>query len=112
MQQKKKEIFLNNIYQLQQFSEFYIKPQYRIGPYVIGLLLGYHLSNYKPSTIRSPQFHYYGWTTAIILGAFSMFGLYPLLQVNMIKAYFGQKTYHSSFLCFLNKSIKNLFIIK
>ena len=42
----------------QHHIELYIKPQYRIGPYIIGILLGYYLAKYqrvavKPTRSRS-----------------------------------------------------------
>nr|CAD2182807.1 unnamed protein product [Meloidogyne enterolobii] len=70
----------------------YIKPWYRIGPYLVGIVLGYilaqhSLSSHKRSptstTFCSPHsrsFKIIGWLLAIIFGFWSVFGLYPALQ--------------------------------
>uniref|UniRef100_A0A914N1Z9 Acyltransferase 3 domain-containing protein n=1 Tax=Meloidogyne incognita TaxID=6306 RepID=A0A914N1Z9_MELIC len=70
----------------------YIKPWYRIGPYLVGIVLGYilaqhSLSSHKRSptstTFCSPHsrsFKIIGWLLAIIFGFWSIFGLYPALQ--------------------------------
>uniref|UniRef100_A0A915DY07 Acyltransferase 3 domain-containing protein n=1 Tax=Ditylenchus dipsaci TaxID=166011 RepID=A0A915DY07_9BILA len=62
----------------------YIKPQYRIGPYIVGLLLGYYLANFHGQThkkqARSVRFICVGWAIALIAGFWSVFGLYPSLQ--------------------------------
>lgn len=38
--------------QFQHHIELYIKPQYRIGPYIIGLVLGYYLANYQRLAVK------------------------------------------------------------
>ncbi|KAI6213891.1 Acyltransferase 3 domain-containing protein [Aphelenchoides besseyi] len=61
----------------------YIKPWYRIGPYIIGLLLGYHLAGFQSQTqkkARSVRFMLCGWTLASVAGFWSLYGLYPSLQ--------------------------------
>lgn len=61
----------------------YIKPQYRIGPYVVGLLLGYYLAGFQAQTQkkqRSRKFVFIGWTIAILTGFWALYGLYPSLQ--------------------------------
>ncbi|VDK73733.1 unnamed protein product [Litomosoides sigmodontis] len=56
----------------------YIKPQYRIGSHIVGILLGYYLANNK--VILSRRKLYCSWLLSIILGFTSLFGLYPALQ--------------------------------
>ncbi|KAL7073057.1 hypothetical protein ACQ4LE_008160 [Meloidogyne hapla] len=70
----------------------YIKPWYRIGPYLVGIVLGYilaqhSLSSHKRSptstTFCSPHsrsFVIIGWLLTIICGFWTIFGLYPALQ--------------------------------
>ncbi|KAI1727860.1 acyltransferase family domain-containing protein [Ditylenchus destructor] len=63
--------------------KIYIKPQYRIGPYVVGILLGYYLAGFQTQTQkkqRSSRFVVFGWAMALIAGFWSIFGLYPSLQ--------------------------------
>lgn len=60
----------------------YIKPQFRIGPYLIGLLLGYHLSQFHgKATNQSTKFIITGWITSGSLIFFSIYGLYPISMV-------------------------------
>lgn len=62
----------------------YIKPQYRIGPYIVGLLLGYYLAGFQAQTqkkARSMRFILTGWTLAFLAGFWSLYGLYPSQQV-------------------------------
>ncbi|KAK5978862.1 Nose resistant to fluoxetine protein 6 [Trichostrongylus colubriformis] len=75
------EIFNPNF--IQHHVELYIKPQYRIGPYIIGLILGYILANYQRPAIkpvRSTAFIVTGWLIGISCGFWALFGLYPSLQ--------------------------------
>ncbi|VDK69671.1 unnamed protein product [Litomosoides sigmodontis] len=62
----------------------YIKPQYRIGPYIVGLLLGYYLviaqKFAKQACQRSVGLQALGWTFASIACFWAIFGLYPALQ--------------------------------
>ncbi|KAL3097359.1 hypothetical protein niasHS_003807 [Heterodera schachtii] len=65
----------------------YIKPWYRIGPYLVGLVLGYVLAVHSVSPQRkrsdgthSARFVWVGWATAGCAGFWSVFGLYPALQ--------------------------------
>uniref|UniRef100_A0A183D6F2 Lysophospholipid acyltransferase n=1 Tax=Gongylonema pulchrum TaxID=637853 RepID=A0A183D6F2_9BILA len=50
---------------LQHFAAVYIKPQYRIAPYIIGLCLGYHLAKIQNKDYRdvrhSSVFVFAGW---------------------------------------------------
>ena len=41
-----------NLNFIQHHIELYIKPQYRIGPYIIGILLGYYLAKYQRVAIK------------------------------------------------------------
>jgi peptidoglycan/LPS O-acetylase OafA/YrhL len=61
----------------------YIKPQYRISPYIVGILLGYYLAGYQTVTQksqRSTQFVVIGWLLSFAGGFWALFGLYPSLQ--------------------------------
>ncbi|VDL76363.1 unnamed protein product [Nippostrongylus brasiliensis] len=63
--------------------ELYIKPQYRIGPYIIGIILGYYLANYQRQAVkptRSTKFIVVGWMIGFACGFWALFGLYPSLQ--------------------------------
>uniref|UniRef100_A0A914E2C1 Acyltransferase 3 domain-containing protein n=1 Tax=Acrobeloides nanus TaxID=290746 RepID=A0A914E2C1_9BILA len=64
----------------------YIKPQYRIGPYIVGLLLGYYLAGFQAQTQkkqRSIRFIVGGWALASVAGFWSLYGLYPAAQVRI-----------------------------
>ncbi|VDK50888.1 unnamed protein product [Anisakis simplex] len=81
---------------IQHHLVMYIKPWYRIGPYIVGLLLGYYLAgihyitqsscDYKQNSIsrsekqRSMHFIIGGWSLAFVAGFWAIFGLYPSLQ--------------------------------
>nr|CDJ92267.1 Acyltransferase 3 domain containing protein [Haemonchus contortus] len=68
---------------IQHHIEIYIKPQYRIGPYIIGLMLGYILANFQRQAIkpmRSAAFVATGWLVGFLCGFWALFGLYPSLQ--------------------------------
>uniref|UniRef100_A0A158R5S2 Acyl_transf_3 domain-containing protein n=1 Tax=Syphacia muris TaxID=451379 RepID=A0A158R5S2_9BILA len=74
----KPTIFTANF--MQQFEEMYIKPHYRIGPYIIGILLGYYLqtiNNKLPK--KSDKFSCIGWISSVVFGLFTTFALYPIL---------------------------------
>uniref|UniRef100_A0AAF5Q6L7 Acyltransferase n=2 Tax=Wuchereria bancrofti TaxID=6293 RepID=A0AAF5Q6L7_WUCBA len=62
----------------------YIKPQYRIGPYIVGLLLGYYLvivqKCAKQTLQQSMKLQAIGWIFASIACFWAIFGLYPALQ--------------------------------
>ncbi|VDN55153.1 unnamed protein product [Dracunculus medinensis] len=57
----------------------YIKPQYRISPYIIGLILGYTLSTHPAEEKRrlSKATITAAWILAIICAFTSLFGIYP-----------------------------------
>lgn len=63
----------------QHHHAIYVKPHYRIGPHIVGILLGYYLANNKEKLSQKRLF--YGWSLFIIFGFTSLFGLYPALQV-------------------------------
>ncbi|KHJ75377.1 hypothetical protein OESDEN_25007 [Oesophagostomum dentatum] len=68
---------------IQHHIELYIKPQYRIGPYIIGIILGYYLANYQRMAVkpaRSAKFVVIGWIVGFLCGFWALFGLYPSLQ--------------------------------
>ena len=70
---------------IQHHLIIYIKPWYRIGPYIVGLLLGYHLAGFHAAAqkkTRSLQFMIAGWTIAAAAGFWALYGLYPALQVS------------------------------
>ncbi|WKX96420.1 hypothetical protein Q1695_012677 [Nippostrongylus brasiliensis] len=78
---KQPEIF--NLNFIQHHIELYIKPQYRIGPYIIGIILGYYLANYQRQAVkptRSTKFIVVGWMIGFACGFWALFGLYPSLQ--------------------------------
>uniref|UniRef100_A0A915PPK9 Acyltransferase 3 domain-containing protein n=1 Tax=Setaria digitata TaxID=48799 RepID=A0A915PPK9_9BILA len=62
----------------------YIKPQYRIGPYIVGLLLGYYLVIFQKYSVqmnqRSVKLQIIGWILASVACFWAIFGLYPALQ--------------------------------
>lgn len=62
----------------------YIGPQYRIGPYLVGIFLGYVLSGQQNQKDEKPKSLkiIFGWLIAALLALTSLFGLYPALQVN------------------------------
>uniref|UniRef100_A0A183CUH7 Acyl_transf_3 domain-containing protein n=1 Tax=Gongylonema pulchrum TaxID=637853 RepID=A0A183CUH7_9BILA len=71
------EIF--NLDFMEQHRVLYIKPQYRISSYIIGLALGYFLATINQKSLsRSAIFC--GWLLSALLGFSSLFGLYPALQ--------------------------------
>uniref|UniRef100_A0A0R3RKK6 Acyl_transf_3 domain-containing protein n=1 Tax=Elaeophora elaphi TaxID=1147741 RepID=A0A0R3RKK6_9BILA len=68
---------------MEHFVMMYIKPQYRIAPYIIGLLLGHHLAKIQAKKVcnkrHSAVFIACGWILAIFLALISIYGLYPIL---------------------------------
>lgn len=54
---KQPEMFNPNF--IQHHLELYIKPQYRIGPYLIGILLGYQLARYQRIPVKPQQSNKY-----------------------------------------------------
>ncbi|VDM53938.1 unnamed protein product [Angiostrongylus costaricensis] len=78
---KQPDIFNPNF--IQHHLELYIKPQYRIGPYIIGLVLGYYMANYQRQavkTVRSTKFIMLGWLAGFLCGFWALYGVYPSLQ--------------------------------
>lgn len=73
-------------FQLKQYVMMYIKPQYRAAPYIIGLLLGYHLVKIQANELyykrHSATFVACGWILAIFSAFISVYGLYPVLIVS------------------------------
>ncbi|GMS82974.1 hypothetical protein PENTCL1PPCAC_5149 [Pristionchus entomophagus] len=68
---------------IQHHIELYIKPHFRIGPYLIGIMLGYYLAFFQRKAIkpeRTPLFVATGWALATLAGFWAIFGLYPSLQ--------------------------------
>ncbi|VDK67011.1 unnamed protein product [Onchocerca ochengi] len=68
---------------IEQYVMMYIKPQYRAAPYIIGLLLGYHLVKIQANELyykrHSATFVACGWILAIFSAFISVYGLYPVL---------------------------------
>lgn len=68
-------------------SLIYVRPQYRIGPYLVGLITGYILATgERPerknnSESASKRFMFVGWILSVIGGLWSIYGLIPALQV-------------------------------
>ncbi|GMT14351.1 hypothetical protein PFISCL1PPCAC_5648, partial [Pristionchus fissidentatus] len=78
---KQPEIFNPNF--IQHHIELYIKPHFRIGPYVIGIMLGYYLAFFQRKAIkpeRTPLFVAGGWFIATAAGFWAIFGVHPSLQ--------------------------------
>ncbi|GMR34506.1 hypothetical protein PMAYCL1PPCAC_04701, partial [Pristionchus mayeri] len=68
---------------IQHHIELYIKPHFRIGPYIIGIMLGYYLAFFQRKAIkpvRTPAFVATGWALSALAGFWAIFGLYPSLQ--------------------------------
>uniref|UniRef100_A0A915AWV9 Acyltransferase 3 domain-containing protein n=2 Tax=Parascaris univalens TaxID=6257 RepID=A0A915AWV9_PARUN len=66
---------------MEHFSQMYIKPQYRIGPYIVGIVLGYYLVQLRNTNVKySLKFVALGWIFSTTAGAISVYGLYPVLQ--------------------------------
>uniref|UniRef100_A0A915PEQ1 Acyltransferase 3 domain-containing protein n=1 Tax=Setaria digitata TaxID=48799 RepID=A0A915PEQ1_9BILA len=63
---------------MEHYYTDYTKPQSRIGSYIVGLLLGYHLATSDGKLSQRKVL--YGWLLSAILGFISLFGLYPSLQ--------------------------------
>uniref|UniRef100_A0A915PH94 Acyltransferase 3 domain-containing protein n=1 Tax=Setaria digitata TaxID=48799 RepID=A0A915PH94_9BILA len=74
-------IFNSNF--IEHFAIMYIKPQYRIAPYIVGLLLGYQLAKIQERKHyhlkHSLTFVACGWALAILLAFMAIYGLYPIL---------------------------------
>ncbi|VDM51323.1 unnamed protein product [Toxocara canis] len=66
----------------------YVKPWYRVGPYAMGLLLGYCLAIRQQCKSDFFEFRriqkYAMWATAFVAAVLSMFGIYPSLQVSPV----------------------------
>jgi hypothetical protein len=59
----------------------YIRPWNRIGPYLIGILVGYYLATIMAhKNKKSTTFVLIGW----MLSLFAIFGAYPAIQVKKI----------------------------
>lgn len=68
---------------MEQVNDYYIKPQYRISPYIIGLLLGYVLARGQLAKVHTPPstlFKVFGWLCCFIFGSWSLFGVHPCAQ--------------------------------
>ncbi|MFH4984096.1 hypothetical protein AB6A40_010805 [Gnathostoma spinigerum] len=66
----------------EHYVNIYIKPWHRMGPYLIGIFLGYYLATTdvlvertRPLTLMLA-----GWALTILLSFFAIFGLWPVLQ--------------------------------
>ncbi|PAV87480.1 hypothetical protein WR25_18616 [Diploscapter pachys] len=78
---KQPDIFNHNF--IQHHIEIYIKPQFRIGPYIIGILLGYYLACYQRKTIKPERSnnHIAGvWIVGLGCTLGALYGLYPSLH--------------------------------
>uniref|UniRef100_F1KZY2 Nose resistant to fluoxetine protein 6 n=1 Tax=Ascaris suum TaxID=6253 RepID=F1KZY2_ASCSU len=69
---------------MQHIDAYYIKPQYRIGPYIVGILLGYVLAdmhNCKKKRIADSQkLQWLLWSLCVTLILASLYGLYPAME--------------------------------
>lgn len=76
---------------LQHHIVMYIKPWYRIGPYAIGLLLGYCLAVWqdrkREAVVCGRLKRNVMWIAAFVAAVVAIFGLYPSLQVSALSCY-------------------------
>uniref|UniRef100_A0A0M3IK95 Acyl_transf_3 domain-containing protein n=1 Tax=Ascaris lumbricoides TaxID=6252 RepID=A0A0M3IK95_ASCLU len=75
---------LSNIFSFQQLEFSYIQPTYRIGPYMVGILLGYHLARISVGLCKyvpSKSTFVVGSICAIVIAFCSIYGSYPLMMV-------------------------------
>ncbi|VDM46696.1 unnamed protein product [Toxocara canis] len=78
-------------------TQIYVKPQYRIGSYLVGLITGYILSTYEESTEGEKQakpskrFVCIGWIVCAVTGLWPIYGTLPCLQG------WNWPTYHIAF---------------
>ncbi|MFH4974026.1 hypothetical protein AB6A40_000735 [Gnathostoma spinigerum] len=65
-----------------QNSLLYMRPECRAGPYIVGIMLGYHLSQLDRNTINSisRRFRFVGWILFSFLGIVIINGTYPILN--------------------------------
>jgi hypothetical protein len=62
----------------------YIKPWNRIGPYLIGILLGYYLAYKDNRNQKSTTFALMGWMLSLFAISWALFGAYPAIQVELL----------------------------
>ncbi|GFR63502.1 nose resistant to fluoxetine protein 6-like [Elysia marginata] len=63
------------------FYDIYISPYSRMGPYLVGIMCGYILSNLNRRSVRIPRhFVLIGWLAAIATGLAVIYGLYPYFK--------------------------------
>ncbi|VDK42191.1 unnamed protein product [Anisakis simplex] len=69
---------------MKHVDEYYIKPQYRIGAYVVGIVLGYILANMQKwkqeRSTDSRQLQFLLWSVCILFAIISLYGFYPVMQ--------------------------------
>ncbi|VDM97825.1 unnamed protein product, partial [Thelazia callipaeda] len=77
---------------MEHFSATYIKPQFRIAPYIIGLCLGHCLAQIQLKKLGdinlSKGFLVSAWILAILIAFISTYGLYPILMNSNCKIYY------------------------
>uniref|UniRef100_A0A0N5AKH1 Acyl_transf_3 domain-containing protein n=1 Tax=Syphacia muris TaxID=451379 RepID=A0A0N5AKH1_9BILA len=67
----------------EQLNSYYMKPQYRLSPYIVGLLLGYNLAKaHKLNVQKKPSilFQCLGWIVSLLLASWAFFGIYPTMM--------------------------------
>uniref|UniRef100_A0A915NBZ7 Uncharacterized protein n=1 Tax=Meloidogyne javanica TaxID=6303 RepID=A0A915NBZ7_MELJA len=77
----------------QYWSDLYVKPYIRCGPYIVGCIVGYFLSECKRQ--RENRFQLtklqwvLGWSISAILGFYSIFGLYEYTRTGDISLWYS-----------------------
>ncbi|CEF71441.1 Acyltransferase 3 domain and Nose resistant-to-fluoxetine protein, N-terminal domain-containing protein [Strongyloides ratti] len=59
------------------WTNVYVKPYARCGPYMIGIMVGYFLYKYKLKYTMPKWKLYLLWSISTIMGFYSVFGMYP-----------------------------------
>uniref|UniRef100_A0A915HPD2 Acyltransferase 3 domain-containing protein n=1 Tax=Romanomermis culicivorax TaxID=13658 RepID=A0A915HPD2_ROMCU len=92
-------IFYNDLERLQSTEEFtykvYFSPHCRIGPYLVGLLVGYILFKYRKSFKLSMISNMLLWVASFALGLGVLFGMYDFCKTGRISD-IGKAIYGSS----------------
>ncbi|KHN83367.1 Nose resistant to fluoxetine protein 6 [Toxocara canis] len=69
---------------MQHIDAYYIKPQYRIGPYIVGIILGYMLADMQKWKRRRitdrVELQWLLWSVCVVFGFVSLYGFYPVMQ--------------------------------
>ncbi|KAI1727262.1 acyltransferase family domain-containing protein [Ditylenchus destructor] len=72
------------------WTDLYVKPYIRCGPYIVGCLVGHLLIEKKQSPFKLTKIQWiFGWAIASILGIYSVFGLYHYTKTGEISAWWA-----------------------